>query len=182
MKPASVQLPERGLLPQLAPRSDDQLTTGTRSDLGQLKLLKAGALCIIALVLVILVSSVWPESPETRPLPTCSGGWPLFHSPSHLEADAAWAAYITRVYGSIPTDATAYPWCMGDLWLFYSDELAMHGAGSVPELVGDCPTEGGKVAAQHYRKNSKLQLQAAPGNTTIQSALLDQPLRAPHNI
>ena len=55
----------------------------------------------------------------------------------------------------------------GDIVLFYeSDAVAVY---------DDSPREDGREW-----RFSELQLQAGPDNTTIQNALLDQPLRAPH--
>ena len=94
--------------------------------------------------------------------PSCPAGWPYFASRSELVASAPWAAYVTAVYGAVPDDSAAYPWCMGDLWMFYAEELAAASVTDMPPSVGKCPTDGGLIAGQHYEQHSYL----APANIT----------------
>ena len=54
---------------------------------------------------------------------TCLGGWPSFPNRTALMADR-WGAYYTKVYGEVPSDPSAYPWCVGDGWLFYDDIIS----------------------------------------------------------
>ena len=70
-----------------------------------------------------------PPPVPSPPAVSCAGGWPEFNSAAELSA-SAWAGYITDVYGSVPQGAT-YPWCMGDLWVVYTDRLAAHGVEEV---------------------------------------------------
>ena len=120
----------------------------------------------IALLALVALRGAGPERPSWFPAwadrtPDCPGGWPVFASREALLADAGWAAYFTRVYGSVPNDTSVYPWCVGDLWMFYANELAAAGA-RVPPTVGDCPTSGGRNAGEHYKKHSYL----SPANIT----------------
>ena len=93
------------------------------------------------------------------PQSTCMAGrWPLFNNSSQLAAHSAWAAYVARVYGSLPTHAAAYPLCTGDLWLIYTRELDASGSPlNVPEqAISRCPRDDGSVEGQRYEKHSKL--------------------------
>lgn len=45
---------------------------------------------------------------------------------------------------------------MGDMWMFYADELAAAGVNDMPPSVGRCPTDGGTVVGQHYEQHSYL--------------------------
>ena len=60
---------------------------------------------------------------------TClNGKWPRFDTPAELAANAPWAAYFASVYGHDDAPpASAYPLCVGDLWMFYTDLLYYHG-------------------------------------------------------
>lgn len=105
--------------------------------------------------------------PLVLPLPkhgTCLGGWPEFVSVAQLQAHEAWARYVEGVYGSLPRHAGAYPLCVGELWLLYSQGLAAAGVTVDLDLPTSdmCPRDEGGVAGQRYEAHSTL----APPNTT----------------
>ena len=96
---------------------------------------------------------------------TCAGGqWPVFGSYDELKAHVAWARYVSAVYGSLPRHASAYPLCIGELWLLYSGGLASAGVppAQLP-ATASCPRDEGRVAGQRYEAHSKLVL---PNTTT----------------
>jgi len=107
-------------------------------------------------LLVVLVPHLLPE--EDRALTCLQGRWPSFATPSALRSDPQWAQYITRVYGAVPEDSSAYPYCMGDHWLFYSDVLSnARLTARIPESVGDCPSSvHASAEGELYSENSVL--------------------------
>ena len=80
---------------------------------------------------------------------TCLGGWPLFPNRTALMADK-WGAYYTKIYGEVPSDPSAYPWCVGDGWMFYDDIIRALNITNIPKLVGECPSHGGKRDGDRY--------------------------------
>ncbi|KAL1528808.1 hypothetical protein AB1Y20_010132 [Prymnesium parvum] len=117
--------------------------------------LQKSTLFVLSASLGFLVAwAVTGGSPSPRR--ECAGGWPVFASRSELLEDRAWAEYLTRVYGGVPDDPHAYPWCMGELWMFYTHALLASGVSDAPALVGKCPTDGGRHPAQHYEQHSYL--------------------------
>ena len=82
----------------------------------------------------------------------CSGGWPSYASSAELSA-SPWGAYFTKIYGAAPPDGADYPFCIGNLWVLYSDTIAKLGI-KTPKSVGTCPTNGGKTEGQVYNVNN----------------------------
>merc|ERR1712137_482814 len=71
--------------------------------------------------------------------------------PNHSSlAQSRWGNYFTAVYGSLPNASSAYPFCVGDFWMFYDKLLETYNVTDIPSVVGICPTEGGKVNGQRY--------------------------------
>ena len=110
--------------------------------------------CATTLLLCVLSLLPWPaittsssgflSSPNAtrgatdRCLPPAN--WPVFKSPAELEADpSGWGHYISSVYGEIPADRDLYPWCMGDAWMFYNQQLNLSNITDIPPLPSLCP-------------------------------------------
>ena len=72
---------------------------------------------------------------------TCQGHWPLFNSAAQLNSDR-WGKYFKAVYGEIPQGG--YPMCLGDFWIFYSEELAAAGITLPQDKSGCPPSEGSR--------------------------------------
>merc|ERR1711963_527972 len=99
---------------------------------------------------------------------------------------------MTTVYGSIPTEVSAYPMCIGDFWMFYTETIKSVGAHT-PVSVGRCPTNNGNTAGQYYSENNLLSpphvawswhptpYQALPGNQWVEVIHRRDPWRDEHN-
>ena len=88
---------------------------------------------------------------------TClDSGWPQFESAAALAADP-WGEYLRLVYGEVPQDPSLYPWCTGDMWLYYSNELNASRVTDIPALAEECPTAKNQtVSGQRYGINNGL--------------------------
>ena len=91
--------------------------------------------CLSFFALIVLTA--FPSSTALlRCLPPAN--WPSFESAQELAA-SPWGTYITNVYGEIPQDATLYPWCMGDQWMFYDTLLNASNVTDIPPIPAICP-------------------------------------------
>lgn len=130
-----------------------------------LRIMWGGAVLAVASIALVLAHSMLSAAKGSTLLITpvglsaasCLGGWPSFHSAAHLSAHPAWASYITKVYGSVPSDASAYPWCMGDMWMFDTGAVLAAGISDFPQSIGMCPTSVGATEGQQYKQNSRIQ-------------------------
>lgn len=68
-----------------------------------------------------------------------------------------------EVYGEIPSSRDLYPWCMGDLWMYYSSVLEKHNVTDIPRVTSYCPAHVNKtlnftgVDGQRYEINNPLE-------------------------
>ena len=89
-------------------------------------------------------------------------GWPQFSSPADLLADR-WGDYITAVYGEIPASRDLYPWCKGNLWMYYESVLTEFNVTDIPPIAAECPADANVtlnqtgVEGQRYAINNPLQ-------------------------
>lgn len=81
---------------------------------------------------------------------TCKGGWPLFNSEQELKNEGRWLAYMTQVYWVVPP--FKYPFCVGDLMIFYDDKIDQNGV-MIPPIAGDCPPHGAPEGRRYRRNN-----------------------------
>lgn len=141
-----------------------------------------GIACTAAFVALLTAMAGGPHSLLAALSPrrvsewTCLGGWPEFRSMVELEADTAWAEYVSSVYRALPQEGSdAYPLCIGELWYLYERGLAPM-VDELPE-TSDCPRAGGSVPGQRYQNHSTL---APPGVTWSWHPAPDgfEPLRA----
>lgn len=89
-------------------------------------------------VITTFVPTANPHRATDRCLPPAN--WPVFKSPAELEADlSGWGHYISTVYGEIPADRDLYPWCMGNAWMFYDQQLNISNITDIPPLPAICP-------------------------------------------
>ena len=87
------------------------------------------------------------------PPPRCRGNWPLFANRTILQ-NSLWGEYFRAVYGSAPPNGSAYPLCVGDLWMIYDDIVESLNITDIPEVVGHCP-KNFSAAGQRYRNPLK---------------------------
>lgn len=154
----------RSLLPGAKHRSDAHVASSTRAPSQQQRSgncssrqKRFGFAAFLALGCLFL----WGVLLRVGTVSTCMNGrWPLFDTPAQLAANVPWAAYFASVYGHVPS--SAFPLCVGDLWMFYTDLLDVHGV-DIPAAVGACPIgEDISSEGQLYIENSRL----SPANTS----------------
>jgi len=151
------------LLPPSEPRSEEKGASKGISVAGCSRARPFLIVAVIVCVFLLLPRGRLPMGRHRHTEPsTCLGGWPLFRSAAHLAADPAWSSYVSSVYGAVPQNASAYPWCTGDAWMFYEVGLADAGVKDAPASVGACPTSGGTVAGERYELNNRF----GPANVT----------------
>lgn len=143
-----------------AQRSDEGGAMSKRASVGpSLACRFLATLLLLSAILAAMSVMAGPESLLHDRSQPCPARWPVFASRAELFTNKPWAAYLHAVYGGVPDE---YPLCMGDLWMFYEEELAAHDVSEMPPSVGRCPGDAGRTLGQYYERHSYL----APQNVT----------------
>ena len=155
---ADAQEPEQSAL-SLEQPGGSLLKSHTRSDGAGSGSSSSPLKCLAAVLGLLALGLLAMQIAEQRrpPASHCLGGWPVFDTQQSLEA-SRWGQYLKRVYGAIPAQASAYPMCIGDLWLLYTAavEDTLLDADLPDQPISSCPPSQGSIEGTRYIKHSLL--------------------------
>jgi hypothetical protein len=68
----------------------------------------------------------------------------------------AGGGYYRAIYGEVPDDPSAYPWCVGERWIFYQDLVTSVKVTDLKSSVGACPTQWDRIEGQYDENNNTI--------------------------